>query len=43
MGVLDKKIVKDSHSSKKSFFEWYLLLSILVIAFFASWYKESKN
>lgn len=43
VGVLEKKIVKQGSNSKKSFFEWYFLLSALFIAFFISWYRESKN
>ena len=43
IGVLEKKIVKQGSSSKKSFFEWYFLLFALFIAFFISWYRENKN
>ena len=43
VGVLEKKIVKQGSSSKKSFFEWYFLLFALFIAFFISWYRESKS
>jgi hypothetical protein len=43
VGILEKKIVKQGSSSKKSFFEWYFLLFALFIAFFISWYRESKN
>ncbi|MDC0651621.1 hypothetical protein OAP55_00010 [Alphaproteobacteria bacterium] len=43
IGILDNKVVKEGSTTKKSFFDWYLLLIALFIGFFFSWYKESKN